>query len=181
VCCWTGLRRGDVQRLTWDAIGSDRITVTARKTGSTHEIPLSRTIERHLESIRGGPDRIFDLPKSNSFKRWRAEMHQIAEIPGIPPITWKQMRQFAITTWTTANPEAGRIVHGCGMGVLDHYVDRFRVLEDAEPLVQLPAAFLSPQERSAWFRAREELIRLLSRANPTDRKLLLQIARKIAQ
>lgn len=46
--CYTGLRKSDVQALTWDNIYNRSISVRMQKTGSPITIPLSPTAEKYL-------------------------------------------------------------------------------------------------------------------------------------
>jgi len=55
-------------------------------------------------------------------------------------ITPQNIRQASITEWSRSNATAGAIIHGCGLGVLAHYLDPLSVLESAAPRVRVPAA-----------------------------------------
>jgi hypothetical protein len=94
-----------------------------------------------------------------------------------PCLTLQQLRRASITLWMQAHPEAGRIVHGCGLGVLRHYLDPWTILVSAAPRFTLPVVCLSPQERSATRRARNELIECFDRAGREQQRLILDVAR----
>lgn len=170
--CWTGLRREDLRQLTWPEIGSRR---RAKKTGRVHPIAPSDVLDRHLRPLRGMDDRVFGTV---AVKQMLAGMHQIAHAAGIEPITCQQLRRFAIGQWSAANAEAGRIVHGCGLGVLSYYLSAGRVLESTAPSVIMPTEFLTPGERGGRRRDERLLINALRRASPSDRKMLVKMALK---
>lgn len=46
--CFTGLRKSDIQSLTWDMIRNDTIVKTIKKTGKVEYIPLSENAKRFL-------------------------------------------------------------------------------------------------------------------------------------
>lgn len=54
-------------------------------------------------------------------------------------MTAKTLRQTCVNEWSKVSRDAGRIIHGCGLGdVRDHYVDAFSILADAAPQVPWP-------------------------------------------
>lgn len=87
-------------------------------------------------------------------------------------------RRFSITQWSTASPDAGRIVHGEGLGIRSHYVDPRRVLEDAAPRVRMPTAFLTRKEISDSMKSEEELLTYYRRADRATRAAILHLARR---
>lgn len=48
----TGLRFSDVSRLTWKQIlGQKKLTISAQKTGKTHQIPIGQNASQHFEDL----------------------------------------------------------------------------------------------------------------------------------
>lgn len=183
VALWTGWRRSDLARLTWADVEDDRLVIRAQKTGIVHQIPMSRTVRRHLDITRRDVHRatVFDLPASTSYRACHDQLARLAKAAGCPVVTLQQLRQAAITNWSATNAEAGRIVHGCGLGVMRHYLDAFAVLEAAAPLVRLPDVFLTDEERASETKHRQELLDLYARAGRHQKRLILGIARSVTR
>lgn len=181
VLTWTGFRRGDLARLCWNDVQADRIVLVAGKSSRRHEIPLNATAGRHLQLLngRGHPERIFDLPQSTSYRACYDQLARLSVSAGCQVITLQQIRCAAITNWSSVNAEAGRIIHGCGLGVMGHYLDPFAVLQAVAPAVTLPDVFLSDEERQLDAVHRRELLDAWSRGNRTQRNLILGVARAI--
>ena len=72
---------------------------------------------------------------------------------------------------------AARLVHGAGLGVLDHYIDPMTVLESAAPGVRLPAAFASDDERDDA----ASLPAILARLDPDARRIVMETAQRFAR
>lgn len=148
--CWTGIRLGDVERLKWDNISNGRLEYTASKTRRTHKIPLPPFIERHLKQLRKTCRRrngnLFGFTRTR--EQLGREFRQMSKLSDCR-ITPQRLRRFAITSWGSANGEAGRIIHGCSLGVLNHYVNPHSVLEKTLPAVQeiMPSVFFNDEER----------------------------------
>lgn len=183
VVLWTGLRRGDLVKLKWADIGVDDIRLEAGKTKRVHHIPLVPTVSRHLAAIRPPreADRVFELPRSNSFRAFARQLDALATAASVPRVTLQQIRRTSITLWTSVNAEAGRLIHGCGLGVMAHYLDPLAVLRATAQRINLPDAMWTDLERLTCRQHRQELLALYSRTDPTDRETLLQVARKLAQ
>ncbi len=71
----------------------------------------------------------------------RAEFERCCKLAKIDRLNPIQLRQRAVTEWTRANATAGKIVHGCGLGILNHYIEPLTVLESAASRVRLPQCF----------------------------------------
>jgi integrase len=179
VATWTGWRRSDLARLTWADVEDDRLTVRAKKTGITHQIPMTPTVRRHLDLLAGHSGPVFAM--THSHKQLDDQFTRLATAAGVPPVTLQQLRRLAITNWSSVNAEAGRIVHGCGIGVMRHYLDPLAVLAAAAPLVRLPEVFLSEEERDAEQQHRQELLDCYARAGRTGRRTMLEVARIAAK
>lgn len=161
---FTGLRIRDLRSATWGSITEDRIEWAANKTRKAHRYPLPEIVRRHLQPLRcSGSERIFPWSKSQE-SLLRRELHRI----GGPTLGPQAIRRASVTTWSCASPEAGRVIHGCGLGVMAHYLDQLRILESALPRLQWPDAFLLPAERDARQRAQTDVMELMDRL-PVDR------------
>lgn len=184
VAVWTGLRRGDLARLTWGDIGPETITVRAGKTGRLQRFPVTPLVNRHLARLRPDCDglkpdcTVFGFPTSSSFRACYDQLARLSLYAGVrPPLTLQALRRLSIQSWSAANAEAGRIVHGCGLGILAHYLDPLALLRAIGPRVKLPEAFLSPAERHEQERERAELIARWDASDQDHRRLILGVAR----
>ncbi len=147
VTTWTGARLTDsirlqrmIQKACFDT--GDFISFQASKTGRNHIWPIPDWLRPWLKP--------FDLPYKTHGEIWivrcyRNTLAERCETAGVPVFTPKQIRQRAISQWTRANGAAGAIVHGCGLRVMDSYVDQPELLRETMPKVIMPAVF---KERS---------------------------------
>lgn len=164
----TGLRLGDLRRLRADMLGQ---WVTASKTSKRHPVPDVPCLTRHWAKLKSlGP-----LPS----KQLRAGLREIADAADVPYVSPQGFRRYAVTAWIAADATAGRIVHGCGIGVLAHYLDYHRILSDATPRLVLPKEFLSAAERKKTASDEAELTRRWRLASLRDRRLILDVARRV--
>lgn len=135
---WTGLRLSDLcWRLSWDHVDlrAKAIVFPAAKTGHVHEFPFPERALPHLTRVSS---RGLILGPPRSMKCFRRELSGIAASIG-RRVTAKTLRQTAVNEWSKVSRDAGRIVHGCGLGdVRDHYVDSFGILADAAPRMPWP-------------------------------------------
>lgn len=137
---WTGLRLTDLcWRLSWDHFNIRQKTIVfpANKTGHVHEYPLPERMIPHLTRVSS---RGLVLGPPKSMKCFRRELKIITQTADIGrPVTAKSLRQTAVSEWSKVSRDAGRIVHGCGLGdVRDHYVDQLAILQDAAPRMPWP-------------------------------------------
>ena len=155
----------------------------ASKTGWVHRIPLTRTVRRHLDLLGPGDraDTIFAFPRSTNFRACYDQLTKLCLTARVPVVTLKQLRCLSITLWSSTNAEAGKIIHGCGLGVMRHYLDPLAVLEAAAPLVRLPDVFLTDEERASETKHRQELLDLYARAGRHQKRLILGVARSVAR
>jgi integrase len=137
---WTGLRLSDLcWGISWDhfAIRQKLIAFPAGKTGHFHEYPIPDRLLIHLarNSSHGA---VLGPPKS--YKCFRRELATIAASAGLArKVTAKTLRQTCVNEWSKVSRDAGRIVHGCGLGdVRDHYVDSFSILAEAAARMPWP-------------------------------------------
>jgi hypothetical protein len=137
---WTGLRLQDsiAAQIRLPAIGT-ALTWKASKTGHSHQYPLPMWIQPHLQ-VRQSLGAAYSRHWLQSLVYQHLEAACVAA--SVERFTPQQIRQRSITEWSRANATAGRLIHGCGIGVLSHYIDPLSVLESAAPRVRVPAAML---------------------------------------
>lgn len=135
---WTGLRISDTVRMYVTCNeAADVLRHKASKTGHWHCWPVPQWLREWMPRVE---------PLSGYSTAWFAEMLRdelaaTCERAGVTHTTPKQIRQASVNAWTNANATAGAIVHGCGLGVMSHYIDPLSVLESAAPRVRLPQCF----------------------------------------
>jgi integrase len=136
---WTGLRLDDVLELQLAGIdqGAEAIRWQASKTGKNHAWPLPGWMRPYLLPAR------LPFSKSNDHAQVivRGELERVAQLAKVPRIMPQQLRQRSVQEWTRSNATAGAIVHGMGLGVMQHYLDPLMVLESAAPRVRIPSCF----------------------------------------
>lgn len=137
---WTGLRLSDLcWKVSWDhfRIRDRCIMFPAGKTGHVHEYPIPDRLLPHLTRVSSSG---IVLRPPRSLKCFRRELGHITAAAGLQRrVTAKTLRQTSVSEWSKVSRDAGRIVHGCGLGdVRDHYVDAFGILLDAAPRMPWP-------------------------------------------
>ena len=137
---WTGMRLTDsitaIRKLAGQKIGAT-IRQRASKTQRVQAWPAPNWLTAMIEAGTFPAE----LCLENMKKQVRAELAAACDRAGIDRWKPKQLRQRSITEWSRANATAGAIVHGCGLGVLAHYLDPLQILEAAAPRVRLPECF----------------------------------------
>ena len=134
---WTCLRLTDVIAFQRSSeLGGSVWRYRASKTGQPHAYPVPDWLKQWCSAVR--------LPYGRS-DDWsqvlvRAELDRCCKLAGLSRILPQQVRQAGLTAWAGANATACQIIHGCGLGVLSHYLDPLSVLESAAPRVRVPAA-----------------------------------------
>lgn len=179
--CWTGMRRSDLLRLRWSDIGPDWANTVGSKTGRPIRIPICEAVRRHLDSLQH-PKTVFGHDTSGH--QIYREMSRIRSAAEVPDIGMQALRRWSICAWSSANAEAGRIIHGSGLGILRHYVDPYRILCHAAEAVELPQSFTGPlamEESQKVSGSESELLCNFRHANPENRRILLQIARCLSR
>lgn len=109
----------------------------------------------------------------------RRELQRIAAAAGVSYVSPQQFRQFCVQQWSLANPDAGRIVHGVGLGILDHYISGRRIVEAAAESVEMPSEFLTEAERAARESGERELLHMYRHASAEERRALLTLAKRL--
>jgi integrase len=170
---WTGLRISDsvgLYRLLREPC--DVLYWTAHKTGIDHMWPVPHWLKSWMPQVE---------PLLTYSTEWfgrliRDELAETCERAGVPILTPKHIRQASITAWTQANAVAGRIVHGCGLGVMDSYVDPLRVLQSAASRVVVPACFGASESAST----EDALLSHFRRLDPAAQGLIAGTAERLA-
>lgn len=115
----------------------DVIVHQASKTDLVHRWPVPRWLRDWMRPADSSIQK-----NTQHFRKVLSSALAVACVTaGVPIVTAKQFRQRSITEWTRANATAGAIVHGCGLGVMAHYLDPMSVLESAMDRVRVPACF----------------------------------------
>lgn len=171
-----GLRIGDLERLTVEDVHSKRFR--AGKTGKIQPLPHRPCVMRHVRQLNVKSGRLF--PGLGSRHQLRRELKAIASAAGVQYVSPHGFRRFAIQSWSIAHPEAGRIVHGCGIPrIMRHYVEPLRLLDKHAESLDVPLAWLTRKEAADAIRAEQELIRHYRRTSAEMRESLLRIARAV--
>lgn len=180
---WSGYRLLDIERLTIGDIGPDCIKVRANKTKRFRHpiapIPITHSLRRHLLQIKGlFGSSVFGLRTQRKQLRDSLELIAIAaQVKYVPP---HGFRRFAITQWSAADSMAGKIIHGCSLGVMGHYIDIGRHLSSVAGQVEMPQEFLTDSELARIRTREEELIAAYRRATPDSRELIVNVARSVS-
>ena len=144
----------------------------ASKTGHQHQFPVPDWLQVLLL------ERVF-LPGGKTYCRLQDQLRdrltRACQSAGVDRVLPKHIRQRALTEWSRADAMAGRIIHGCGLGVLDHYVDPLTVLESASHRVRLPAQFGGNQKNSEG-----DLINIYRRLDPEAQQIVSSTVRRLA-
>ena len=170
---WTGLRLGDGVRAIMDVGGTDPgsvLRIHSTKTWKEHVFPMPEWLREIV--IRSPFPREYCL--ENTKKLVRAQIALLCREAGVSTWTPKQLRQRAVTEWTSANATAGAILHGCGLGVLHHYLDPLTVLESAASRVKLPDCFEVTEN------GEESLLTSYRRLDPSAQGLIGSMAERLA-
>ncbi|MCA9036421.1 MAG: hypothetical protein KDA91_14900 [Planctomycetaceae bacterium] len=166
---WTATRLADSIRLQLKLNGETTLHLTANKTGHCHRWPVPMWLGPWLQPMA--------LPfwKSNDNAQdiVRTAITAACNAAGCERWQPKELRQRALTAWSQADGQAGRIVHGCGLGVLAHYLDPAEVLAAHAHKVRLPSCFGATEHQPD---ISLDFLRLDSDAQAIVRQTLLRLA-----
>lgn len=176
---WTGFRIGDLLRLTWDSVTADRIVWQASKTSKEHRLPMCGVVSEHLKKLEPKRPTILSVGPG-SHHSLLDELARLSTIAGVETITPQALRRASVTTWATVSPEAGRIVHGTGLGVLRHYYDCEQILRACSDRFPWPVSMLPPDQRDERQRLASETESVLARLSPERIADVLRVARAFA-
>lgn len=171
---WWGLRIRDIRSLTMTCYETGRLT--ASKTKKTHPLPKMPFLSRHVRQLNAKGSLFGTLPE----KQLRRELARIAGAAGVDYVPPHGFRRFAITQWSQANEQAGKIIHGEGLSrVMRHYVQPGTILARWAPQVDIPRQWLTRKEIADSIRAENELVACYRRASKETRDALLRLARAV--
>ena len=142
---WTGLRIEDLRTLTWSDVFADRIDRCANKTAARHVFPVTLDVSRHLNMLRG-LHATYVVPVAHGSLRFvREELTDLCRIANVTRFGPQMLRRASITEWTCTAPDAGALIHGCGLGVRAYYVNTQKVLARAAETFTLPWQMQEPK------------------------------------
>jgi hypothetical protein len=170
---WTAARCEDSVRLyRLSTSNADCLRLKADKTGVNHVWPIPGWLREWLVLPGEHPLTGVSLHFTNKV---RHGISDLCELAGVDRFTPQQLRQRSINEWTKANATAGQIVHGCGLGVMSHYIDPLTILESAAPRVRLPSCFGASAPTGE-----ESLLGNFRRLDPAGQGLLTMTAERLA-
>ncbi len=167
---WTGLRLADSIRMQRDLTDS-KLEWIASKTKHRHKWPVMPWLRPLLQSQ--------SLPYSST-DDWskvivRAELDRVSTQAGVERIQPSQIRDTGLRAWVRADFHAGKVLHGCGLGVIGHYVDVLDILEPVAPRVRLPSCFGATDATGE-----ESLLASFRRLDPAAQGLISGTAERLA-
>jgi integrase len=131
---WTGQRKGDLLRLTWDAYDGKRISLVQSKTGVRVVIPVGKPLKALLEAARGTEGLVLRTGKKNTAwteDGFHTSWTKACDKAGIKGVTFNDLRGTAVTRLALAGatePEIATITgHSLKQvrSILDkHYLHR---------------------------------------------------------
>lgn len=145
---------------------------SASKTGRRHRVPIPEWLHVWLKPAAGG----VPFVRANDHAQCvvRATLAGCCTAAKVDQVYPKNLRQRALTEWKRSSPDAGSIIHGSGLGVLDHYVPAIEILSAAMFRVRLPQCFGVVVTDS------EELMSAWQRLDPASQKLVKDMAARMA-
>jgi integrase len=173
---WTAFRLSDLTSLSWQHVTATTIEKKANKTDWTHLVPVVYEVQRHLNLLRSiGSDKLMPV-KAGSRRFLRAELRRLCGLAGVPPFCPKQLRALAITEWGCTGTDAGRVAHGCGLGVLNSYYDGLKILERAAERFAIPPEMRDPDCAKSFESEISSLTQIAKRMDSSRLATLTRIA-----
>jgi hypothetical protein len=171
---WTAARLSDsVDVFLETNEPKDQIVHQAKKTDLVHRWPVPKWLRAWMRPVESKI-----LKNTHHFRKVVSfELAAACIRSGIDIVTAKQFRQRSINEWTRANATAGAIVHGCGLGVMAHYLDPLSVLESAMDRVRLPACFGVDCDQPA---SEGKLIRDFRKMDAAAQQIITQTAERLS-
>lgn len=173
---WTGLRLRDSLRMQLQLPSADPVLYwSASKTGHVHPYPVPEWLREILSTSHTLP---YKHAEGWTAKILKAHLQAACLAAGVKYFNPQLIRQRAINEWSNANATAGSIIHGCGLGVLSHYLDPLTVLQAAAPRVRVPPAMLGHHQPGG---AEESLLTNFRRLDPQAQELVSSTAERLAR
>jgi hypothetical protein len=175
VSYWTGLRLSDAIALqaTFPANGT-AIRWIASKTGHSHAYPLPEWLVPHVQKL----ELPYTASENYSCRVLRSHLSAACLAAGVTYFHPHTIRQRSITEWSRVNGTAGSIIHGCGLGVLQHYVDPLSVLESAATRMRVPQVIMG-EYRQADNEA--SLVTNFRKLDPSAQGLIVDTTERLAR
>jgi len=146
----------------------------AGKTNKEHKVPVPKWMQEWLQPTKLPFTRVSDWAQDLV----RDELKQASEAAKCDQVYPKHIRQRGLTEWKLASPDAGSIIHGSGLGILDHYVPGVDILRSAMPRVRLPDCFGADGKDKQPEEALLTSFRLL---DPQARELVMMTAQRMGR
>lgn len=121
----TGLRLSDMLALRPSDLRGDTLFVTARKTGTNQVFALPPWVLAEVAKLPMG-EWFFPCRRLPCFVR--RELHTLSDRLGLQPLTPQGIRRASITSWAMVHDGCSKLIHGEGLRIRDHYVDRLALL-----------------------------------------------------
>ena len=176
VVFWTGQRFSDSLRFmaNYKPGQYEKLQWVASKTDKVHTMPAPPFVVRHLNDAGDTP-----YLKVNDHSKWkvREALRMCCNAATVSVWLPQNLRQRCVTEWMSADSSAGKIVHGHGLSVLDHYVVHETLLDNAAPKVRVPDCFLTAEEKESRNSQREELIKLFDAKTKESQNVIMHVAR----
>lgn len=167
---WTGLRLADSIRMQRQLTG-DRLEWLAHKTKHRHKWPLMPWLVPLLQQQRLP----YSLTDDWSKVIVRAELDRVCLLAGVDRMQPSQIRDTGLRAWVRADFHAGKVLHGCGLGVIGHYVDVLDILEPVAPRVQLPKCFGASPET-----AEQAMLANFRRMDHSAQQIVVSMSERLA-
>jgi len=168
---WCSLRLDDSIRLQLSISDSSVIEWEASKTGKLHQVPVPGWLRSHLTAAQLPYRRAADHAQVIV----RAELARVSNLADVPIVFPRNIRQRGLTEWQLSGPDAGAIIHGSGLGILDHYVPGVVILEKAMHRVRLPSCFGATPAT-----AEDSLLNNFRRCDPAAQTLIVGTTERLA-
>lgn len=171
--CWaycTGLRRGDLLRLTNECVRGECVELIVAKTGKAQTIPIPARL-----AYDGG--RFLHV----GIKQLRHALRSFCGSAGVKPFTPHAIRRLSAKEWERAHA-------GCGAVILGHaipgwsaatasYLDGSDLLRLGLPRLRLPAVIADPEREQRT----TEIVSLASRLPDAEQSAAVSVLRAMAR
>lgn len=172
IAFWTALRLDDSIELQVLGPPTGQLRYQASKTGHSHVWPFPDWLRRLWQPT--------ELPYQKATDHAqvliRNELQRASLAARTERVVPKEIRQAALNAWAKSHATAGAIVHGCGLGVLAHYLDPLQILESAAPRVRLPECFGACTQAGT----EDTLISNFRRLDPAAQSLIVGTTERLA-
>jgi len=184
VSLWTCLRLSDSLSFIASLTDTppDSLAWTASKTGHVHQWPIPDWLPQYLTRRRLP----FKSGTAHAALLTRLAIASACREAGIPQWKPRNLRQRGLTSWMTASPAAGEVVHGTGFqNVLKHYIDVHEVLREAAGRVRIPSCITGASASPAGVSTGagggiHEALSMMSRMDNGTLEFVIQTLRRLS-